>query len=367
MGRARQKKKKGVRVGDRFDALATEHYTDAARVGSLGGLRPLARALRDRGGERTRKWARGFDAYNLHRPAIRKFKRRKTVVRGPFVQLQADLVDVGGHAKQNRGVTFLLTVVDAFSRRAWVAPLTSKRGEGVAAALESSVGGLGYESLQTDKGKEFHNSRVKDFLRRENIKLFSSENDDIKASLVERFNRTLRKKIHTYMTYRPGESFLDRLPDMVASYNATPHAATGVPPDLVDTVNAEDVYLRLYEGGGSGERERTPLLRPGDCVRISKTRRAFERGYTPNWTREVFAVRAIRSTNPVTYALRDLADEEVAGSFYERELQRVDEPTEFRIERVLRRRGGGSEREYFVKWLGYPESFNSWVLASDFV
>ena len=79
----------------------------------------------------TAMWLSGQDAYTLHRPATRRFPRRKTIVQGPGVQLQADLMNVSSHAAQNDDTRFLLTTVDAFSRFARVVPLRDKGGKEV--------------------------------------------------------------------------------------------------------------------------------------------------------------------------------------------------------------------------------------------
>ena len=95
-------------------------------------------------------------------------------------------------------------------------------------------------------------------------------------------------------------------------------------------------------------------------MRIAKAKRHFEKGYTPNWTEEVFVIDQILPTHPVTYKIRDLADEPIVGSFYEQQLQKTAQTT-FRIEKVLRKRKG----QALVKWKGYPEKFNSWVPLED--
>jgi hypothetical protein len=67
------------------------------------------------------------------------------------------------------------------------------------------------------------------------------------------------------------------------------------------------------------------------------------------------------------YRIKDLGDDKIEGTFYAQELPKVKKPETFLIEKIIRRRGKGSKQEIFVKWLGYPERFNSWVPASDFV
>ena len=128
-------------VDDDFADRAARIYYDDEHPAAYGGVARLAKALKDRGGKKTRAWLRSQDPYTLHRPRRLRWPRRPTIVRGPGVQLQADLMDVSSHARGNDGVRFLLTVVDAFSRKAWVTPLRGKGAEGVASALDRILKG----------------------------------------------------------------------------------------------------------------------------------------------------------------------------------------------------------------------------------
>ncbi|XP_025262346.1 uncharacterized protein LOC112637262 [Camponotus floridanus] len=95
-------------------------------------------------------------------------------------------------------------------------------------------------------------------------------------------------------------------------------------------------------------------FRLNDTMRVSKYKTLFEKGYTPNWTTEIFRVAEVRRTNPATYLLKDSRGEPIAGRFYEHELQRVSDPDVYLIERVLRRKGDA----VLVKWLGMDKSHN---------
>ena len=121
----------------------------------------------------------------------RRFHRRPTIVSGPGVQLLADLMDVSSHSRHNDNLKFLLTVVDVFSRLAWVEPLQSKRGGEGREKLKKVIDNKNYRYLQTDKGTEYCNTHVQRLLEEKEMKWFSSENEVIKAAMVERFNRTL--------------------------------------------------------------------------------------------------------------------------------------------------------------------------------
>ena len=347
-------------------------YYDESHPASFGGVEKLWRAAKKDSPGITRKtverWLSGQDAYTLHRSAQQKFERRKTITGGPSQQLQADLVDIRNHSKHNDGYTFLLTAVDAFSRRGWAIPVKNKTGERVAAALEQILDDGSFFSLQTDKGKEFYNEPVRTLLRRRGIKHFSSENETVKASLVERFNRTLRARLHRSMTARGSERILRVLPDIVKAYNSSYNRAIGMAPNDVSRINVETIHQRLDLGTLNGKllEPDNPPLKIGDVVRITKARGAFKRGFTPNWSRELFKVKRIDNyQRPTCYHLVDLAGEDILGVFYRKELQKVQEPEAYAVEKVLSTRRVRGRKQYLVKWLGYPESFNSWVDESD--
>ena len=100
----------------------------------------------------------------------------------------------------------------------------------------------------------------------------------------------------------------------------------------------------------------------GDHVRISKYKNNFAKGYMPNWSEEVFVIKKVKNTIPWTYVINDLNGEEIIGTFYEKELQKMNQK-EFRIEKGIRRKGN----KLYVKWKGYDNSFNSWIDKGNLV
>ena len=253
-------------------------------------------------------------------------------------------------SKHNDGVTFLLLVIDIFSKYGWVIPLKNKEGKTVAEALKTIFKERKAEKLWTDKGKEFYNKNVKDL-----VKLYSTENEE-KSSIVERWIRTMKEKMWKYFTDNNTYTYIDILPDLVEDYNNTVHSSTKLTPvEASKKKNELTVWRNLYP-----DRLKIHDLRPkfsvGDEVRISKKKKTFEKGYTTRWTEEIFTITKIQNTNPITYKIADLQGEEIDGTFYEPELQKTEQQV-FRIEKVIEKRKNKS----LVKWKGYSDKFNSWV------
>ena len=121
-----------------------------------------------------------------------------------------------------------------------------------------------------------------------------------------------------------------------------------------------DVTSYSYAEYNEDSNEKDPKFKVGDRVRISKYKNIFAKGYTPNWSEEVFVVSKIKNTVPWTYVISDLNGEPIAGSFYEKELQKINQ-NEFRIEKVIKRK----DDKLYVKWKGYNNSFNSWIDKKD--
>ena len=108
--------------------------------------------------------------------------------------------------------------------------------------------------------------------------------------------------------------------------------------------------------------DKDPKFKVGDHLRISKYKNIFAKGYTPNWSEEIFVIKGIENTVPQTYVINDLNDEEIVGTFYEKELRKTNQE-EFRIEKVIKKKGN----KLYVKWKGFDNLFNSWIDKKDLV
>ena len=174
-------------------------------------------------------------------------------------------------------------------------------------------------TLQTDKGSEFLNRALQKLLKEYGVHHFATHNEETKASVVERFNRSLKTRMWRYFTKKQSVRYIDVLQDFVRSYNNTFHRSIGMAPSEVNATNQEEVWQRLYGHESVG----IPKYRVGDCVRISKAKRQFKKGYMANWTEELFTIVDAHRSEPPVYRLAEWHGERLAGTFYEPELQKV--------------------------------------------
>lgn len=150
----------------------------------------------------------------------------------------------------------------------------------------------------------------------------------------------------------------DILPRLISEYNNAIHRSIKMKPIDV-TSNDEKKLVGLLNKNQC--KTKKPKFKIGDFVRISKLKPIFEKGYTPNWSPEIFTITKVQKTRPVTYRIKDYQNEYVKGSFYEFELLKAKIPDFYLIEKVIRRRGD----QVLVKWLGFDEIHNSWIIPGN--
>ena len=344
-------------------------YLNPSHPASFRGLDAVYRAVKEQGKTRisrkqVQNWFSQQDVYTLHKPTRRYYKRSRVIVPGIDAQFQADLVDVQSLSRYNKGYKYLLTCIDIFSKYAWVVPLKTEQGQELVKAFQTILSsGRKPLKLQTDQGTEFLNRLFQKFLRDNNIDFFTV-NSGLKASVVERFNRSFKGKMYKYFTAKNTLTYIDVLPQLVSSYNNTYHRSIKMKPTQVAKSNEAKVWETLY-----GDDVHKPVrykFAVGDRVRISKAKRLFEKSYLPNFTEELFTVYKRMARQVPVYKLKDDAGEILDGTFYETELQKIIKNDDvYRVEKILRKRKRKGVVEYFVKWKGYPDKFNSWVRESN--
>jgi len=292
----------------------------------------------------------------LHKPARKHFKRRRVIVKGLNDLFQADLVEMIPYAKVNRGFRYILVVINVFSKYVWAYPVKRKSGEAVTQGMKKVFSNSIPKNLQTDMGKEFYNKHFQDLMKKFNVNHYSSYSN-LKSSIVERCNRTLKNMMWKEFSFQGSYKWLDLLPKIVEKYNSTKHRTTGFKPRDVNTKNEKVILAKAYSHLKHID-PKLPKYKLDDRVRISKYREAFSKGYTPNWSNEIFKIAEIKLTNPTTYILEDSNNQKIKGGFYEYELQKIKHQDYYLVEKIIRKRGA----KVFVKWLGLPKSANSWIL-----
>ena len=255
-------------------------------------------------------------ANELHKPIIKKFNKRKVYSSFKDNIWGADLADMQLLSKFNKGIKYLLCVIDLFSKYAFVVPLKDKKGISIVNAFQSilSKSKRKPNKIWVDKGSEFYNASFKNWLQDHDIVMYSTNNEG-KSVVAERFIRTLKSKIYKYMTSISKNVYIDKLNTIVNKYNNIYHITIKMKPI--------DVKDNTYINTNKEINYKDPKFKVGDYVRISKYKNIFAKGYMPNWNEEVFVVNKIKNTVPWTYVINDLNGEEVIGTFFENELQKT--------------------------------------------
>ena len=307
-----------------------------------------------------RKLGLGVEDHNkilseeLHKAKRKNYPRRKIIVNHIDEIFAADLVEMQKFAKLNRGYRYLLTCIDIFSKFAWVIPLKDKKGITIKSALQKIFNKRKPKFLWTDRGKEFYNKQVQDLLDENNIKLYSTNNSEIKSAVIERFNRTFKNMMYKKFTKNNNTIFYNILDELVNNYNNKYHSKIKMSPIEGSKKINEKKIKNIY----NFEKTKKPgKFRIGDRVRLSLEKNIFEKGYDTNWTQEIFVIYDIKYSNVPYYYLKDLNGEKLQGTFYQEELQKTKQDDLYTIEKILKT----NKDKIYVKWRGYDNSFNSWI------
>lgn len=347
-------------------------YFDPSHPGSFGSPAKLYWAVQKEGKREIslgaiKKWLKSQDTYTLHRQPRRKFKRSRVYVPRIDFQWDADLMDMTRIASHNDGFQHVLLAIDIFSRYVWTVALKTKSGKEVKEAFSNIFSrGRTPKTIRTDKGTEFTNGLVKNYFNSIGVKHFVTQNET-KANYAERAIKTIKGRMYKYFTQNLTHRYVDKLQDFTKAYNNGFHRSIQMSPVEVTKERERKVYRTLYEERVESKRKRHKY-KIGDFVRLIHYKRPFTREYEERWTGEIFKITGrLKKDGIPLYNLEDYSGEPILGTFYESELQVVTPPETFKIEKIIktRRRRRGQSKEHLVKWLRWPEKFNSWVSEED--
>jgi hypothetical protein len=289
----------------------------------------------------------------LLKPVKKNFPKRKVEVFFPNDIWSADLIDLQSLAPVNDDVKYILLIIDIYSRYIWLFPLQNKESKTVLDYFKS------FETLPnnlwTDLGSEFTNKSFKKWCSDNDINLYHTGGES-KAVFAERAIRTIKNNIYGDMIEYNTNRYIDDLINIVRTYNFTIHSSLQEIPYDVYNDNQKPKMEFIYTAVGK------PKFKVNDCVRISRVKSVFEKGYTPKWSEEVFKIVGIdKREKPIMYQLEDLLGEKVIGKFYEQELQKTELKDYALVEKVLDEKKSKGRKLYFVKYRGYPDKFNEWI------
>jgi hypothetical protein len=292
----------------------------------------------------------------LLRKAPKTYERRKSYVNSVGDIYSIDLADMSMYSHQNKGIHFLCCIIDIYSRYAWVFPMKDKTGKTLTDTFEQLKEYP--HNLWADRGTEFLNKDFSKFCEKHKINLYHTYGNS-KAAYIERFIRTLKNKIHAYQLLHASYRYIDGLKDIVDEYNNSIHSSINMKPSDVFHDHLEVEENNVYYGT-----RKKPKFKVGDYVRISKTKGIFEKGYTPNWSKEVYRIKRVdKDIEPIMYELEDQLDEPIEGKFYEAELLKTNLHDYSRIEKVLKKKTVDGIKKVYVKYDGYDNRFNQWIDA----
>lgn len=292
------------------------------------------------------EWLKNQEAYQVHLPVLQPKNTTVIVTKAPNELWQVDITYMTKYKAQNYGYKYILSVVDHFSKCAWVVPLTTKKSSGTALALKQILEGINTtytdhiaakkpKRIQSDRGTEFMADFSSVCEQKGIEQSFSYAYTPQAQGAVESFNRSIKRIIASSMTTDGNFKWIDKVKDLTRNYNYRVHSTTRKPPavlyltsdaTMIETEHKRSLQRRAYANNGI-KSNMTPSmtkkydkktdriirqpddLQVGDIVRISKwawnpdndpkedenfvkkkKSGVGNKKYLANWTRAIFRV-----------------------------------------------------------------------------
>ncbi|KAL4083538.1 hypothetical protein QTP88_028854 [Uroleucon formosanum] len=219
-------------------------------------------------------------AKELHKPVRKKFPKRRIFTKGIDDLWAADLVIMRNYSDENKGYSYIITVIDTFSKFSWAFEIKKKDGINVSEAFEKKIIKQAISQkhqapklLHADKGLEFENKHFKKVLQEYGIKMYHTQNEE-KSSIIERFNRTLNSKMRLHFEVTNSKKWIKIFKSLIYQYNFKDiHRSIGMRPCEVNKSNEDVVFHKLF----STKNKPKPKIKfsVGDSVRITASRKTL--------------------------------------------------------------------------------------------
>ena len=293
----------------------------------------------------------------LNKSVINKFERKKIIINHMDEIHSCDLVDMVKYSKVNRGYKYIFTNIDIFSKYAWSFSIKSKKILDIKPCFEKIFKERKPKYIWSDQESSFFSKEMLKFFEDNNVKIYHTYSN-LKAVLIERFNRSLRELMMKSFVKNNNTVWYNILPKLIKTYNNRFHNTIKMKPIDVNKTNEKHIKNTVYNYDITNKK---PKFKINDLVRISLKRRELFDKATGNikWSEELFKIYKInKSSYVISYQLKDMNDEIIKGIFYEKELQLTKNISdEYIIEKILKT----NKNKIYVKWRGYSNNFNSWI------
>ena len=292
----------------------------------------------------------------LNKPVINKFERKKIIVNHIDEIHSCDLVDMQKYSRVNKGYKYIFTNIDIFSKYAWSFPLKTKTIKEIKSCFQKIFNERKPKYIWSDQESAFFSKEMLQFFKDNNVKIYYTHSD-LKAVIIERFNRSLRELMMKSFVKNNNTVWYNILPNLINTYNNRYHQTIKMKPKNVNKLNEKHIKNTVYNYDITNKK---PKFKVNDLVRISLKRRALFDKPTGNikWSEQIYKIYKINKSNVITYQLKDMNNEIIKGQFYTKELQLTKNITgEYIIEKILKT----NKDKIYVKWRGYDNSFNSWI------
>jgi hypothetical protein len=297
----------------------------------------------------------------LFKPARRTFPRRRVELRSLSDMLQIDLADMSMLAKENKGIKYLLVAVNPFSKMTYLKTLKTKGQQEVVSKMQEILDecGINFQHLFSDRGTEFKNKLFeKEITKKYKLNHYFAYSSK-KCPHVERKIRDIKQLCHVRMNIKTSQNYVDDLPRILDILNERKHSRFGFAPNDVNESNEDEIFRKFYAAPRKIDK---PKFEVGAKVRlVVPLDNPFLKAHWPRWSPSIFTIVACNYKYPCVYKVKDYDGKILPKTYYEHELQLTRYPDFWLVEKVISKRG----KKCKVKWLGYDDSYNSWVDASE--
>ena len=299
----------------------------------------------------------------LNKPVINKFPRKKIIVNYIDEIHNCDLVDMQKYSRMNKGYKYIFTNTDVFSKYAWSFPIKSKKISDIKPCFQKIFKERKPKFIWSDKESSFFSKEMLKFFEEHNIKIYYT-NSNLKAVVIERFNRSLRELMMKEFVRNNNTVWYNILQKLIKTYNNRYHNIIKDKPININETNEKYIKNKIYKYDITNK---IPNFKINDIVRISLKRRELFDKPSSNikWSEELSKIHSVDKSNVISYKIKDMNNEIIQGILYEKELQlsKMKEDGLYIIEKIIRK----NKDRYFVKWRNYSNDFNSWIDKNDIV